>query len=258
MLFLCSMQAISKNQIKYIRSLSQIKFRKEYRAYIVEGLKNAAEWLQQGADIEYIVALQAWFDQNTELLKAYDLRKYLVATEEDFEKISGFKTPNQVLLVAKMPQQKGTIEETGKATWTLMLDKVQDPGNLGTIIRTADWFGVKTIICSPDCVEQFNPKVIQSTMGSLLRVNCIYTDLVAFLQARPEIPSYAAILGGTSLDAQKKYAPGLIIMGNESKGISEEVKAMVQHRLTIDRIGPDAESLNVAVATGIFCHTLIK
>ena len=258
MLFLCFMQAISKNQIKYIRSLSQIKFRKAHQAYIVEGLKNAAEWLQQGADLEYIVALQAWFDQNTELFKAYDLRKCLIATEEDFEKISGFKTPNQVLLVAKMPQQKDMIEETGRATWTLMLDKVQDPGNLGTIIRTADWFGIKTIICSPDCVEQFNPKVIQSTMGSLLRVHCVYTDLAVFLQGRPETPSYAAILGGNTLNAAQKYAPGFIIMGNESKGISEEVKALVQHQLTIDRIGPDAESLNVAVATGIFCHTLIK
>lgn len=252
------MQAISKNQIKYIRSLSQIKFRKEYRAYIVEGLKNAAEWLQQGADIEYIVALQPWFDQHTDLIKAYDTKQLLVATGEDFEKISGFKTPNQVLLIARMPQQKEIIPPIENGTWALMLDKVQDPGNLGTIIRTADWFGIKTVICSPDCVEQFNPKVIQSTMGSLLRVNCIYTDLVSFLESNPELPSYAAILGGTSLDARKQYAPGLIVMGNESKGISEAVKALVQHKLTIDRICPDAESLNVAVATGIFCHTLIQ
>lgn len=252
------MQAISKNQIKYIRSLSQIKFRKEHRAYIVEGIKNAAEWLQQKADIEYIIALPSWFENNLELIKVYNSQQCLVATEEDFEKISGFKTPNQVLLIVKMPQQKEMIPELEKGTWTLMLDKVQDPGNLGTIIRTADWFGIKTIICSPDCVEQYNPKVIQSTMGSLLRVNCVYTDLVSFLQARSALPSYAAMLGGTSLDAQTKYTPGLIIMGNESKGISEEVKAMVQHRLSIERIGPDAESLNVAVATGIFCHTLIK
>jgi len=258
MLFLCLMQAISKNQIKYIRSLSQIKFRKEYRAYIVEGIKNAAEWLQQGAAIEYIVALQPWFEQNTELFKAYSTKQCLIATEEDFEKISGFKTPNQVLLIVKMPQVKELLIEAGNKQWILMLDKIQDPGNLGTIIRTADWFGIKTIICSPDCVEQYNPKVIQSTMGSLLRVNCVYTDLVSFLQTKPELPSYAAMLGGTSLDGQTKYAPGLIIMGNESKGISEEVKALVKHKLTIDRIGPDAESLNVAVATGIFCHTLIK
>lgn len=252
------MQVLSKNQIKYIRSLSQIKFRKEHRAYIVEGIKNAAEWLQQKADIEYIIALPSWFENNLELIKAYRSQQCLIATEEDFEKISGFKTPNQVLLIAKMPQQKETIELAAKGAWILMLDKVQDPGNLGTIIRTADWFGIKTIICSPDCVEQFNPKVIQSTMGSLLRVNCIYTDLVPFLQSRPELPSYAAMLGGASLDATKQYAPGLIIMGNESKGISEEVKALVQQQLTIDRIGQEAESLNVAVATGIFCHTLIK
>lgn len=252
------MQAISKNQIKYIRSLSQIKFRKACQAYIVEGLKNAAEWLRQEAALEYIVAMPSWFDQHAELIKAYESTQCLIATEADFEKISGFKTPNQVLLIAKMPQQKETVPEMETGTWALMLDKVQDPGNLGTIIRTADWFGIKTIICSPDCVEQFNPKVIQSTMGSLLRVDCIYTDLVTFLQSRPGLPSYAALLGGTSLNPTQKYAPGLIIMGNESKGISEEVKALVQHKLTIDRVGPDAESLNVAVATGIFCHTLIR
>lgn len=251
------MQAISKNQIKYIRSLSQIKFRKAHQSYIVEGLKNAAEWLQQKADIEFIVGLATWFEENSELIKQYTAAQCLVATEEDFEKISGFKTPNQILLVARMPEQ-AELANIKPDEWVLMLDKVQDPGNLGTIIRTADWFGIKTIVCSPDCVEQFNPKVIQSTMGSLLRVNCVYTDLVALLASKPETPSYAAVLGGNQLDAAQAYTPGFIIMGNESKGISEAVKARVQHQLTIARIGAAAESLNVAVATGIFCHALIS
>lgn len=250
------MQSISKNQIKYIRSLSQIKFRKEHRRYIVEGLKNAEEWLQQNADVEYIVALPEWLQSNTTLIQHYDAKKCLIASEEDFEKISGLKTPNQILLVVEMPEISG-LENLDINNWTLVLDKVQDPGNLGTIIRTADWFGIKNIICSPDCVEQYNPKVIQSTMGSFLRVNCIYTDLIKVLKNNPSKPSYAAVLGGAPLNTKTKYEPGFIIMGNESKGISEIVQTLVQHRLTIPKIG-NAESLNVSVATGIFCHALIS
>lgn len=250
------MQAISKNQIKYIRSLSQIKFRKEHQSYIVEGVKNAAEWLQQKAAIEFIVGTADWLQSNTELIRHYERKRCLIATETDFEKISGFATPNQVLLVAKMGQPD-RIEHISKNEWTFMLDKVQDPGNLGTIIRTADWFGIRNIICSPDCVEQYNPKVIQSTMGSLLRVNCSYTDLTPFLEQNPAIPSYAAVLGGSDLDIQEKYPPGLIILGNESKGISAPVQALVRHRLTIPKMGA-AESLNVSVAAGIFCFALIS
>lgn len=249
------MQAISKNQVKYIRSLSQIKFRKEHQRYIVEGIKNATEWLQQKAEIEYIVAIAEWLQNNIELIRYYESKKCLVATDDDLEKISGLATPNQVLLVVKMPEVLPS-EKIDLPGWTLVLDKVQDPGNLGTIIRTADWFGIKNIICSPDCVEQYNPKVIQSTMGSLLRVNCIYTDLIPFLERNPAIPSYAAVLGGSDLNIQEKYPPGFIILGNESKGISQAVQIMVQHRLTIPKTGA-AESLNVSVAAGIFCFALI-
>ncbi len=249
------MQTISKNQIKHIRSLSQLKFRKEHRSYIVEGIKNASEWLQQKADIDWIVGTEDWLQSNLELIKHYDSTKCLLATDIDFEKISGFKTPNQVLLVVKMPDAIA-IDKIEKGAWTLVLDKVQDPGNMGTIIRTADWFGIKNIICSIDCVEQYNPKVIQSTMGSLLRVNCSYVDLIPFLENNQETPSYAAVLGGSALDANLKHEPGFIIMGNESKGISDAVQALVRHKITIPKIG-HAESLNVSVAAGIFCFALI-
>jgi TrmH family RNA methyltransferase len=250
------MQAISKNQIKYIRSLAQIKFRKECQCYVVEGVKNAEEWLVQKADVQFIVATEAWLNEHTNLLADYSTEKILSATDIDFEKISGFKTPNQVLLVVHMPANE-QAEAVPKNDWLLVLDRVQDPGNLGTIIRTADWFGIKHIYCSPETVEQYNPKVIQSTMGSLLRVTCHYTDLNALLQNNTAIPSYAAVLGGAALEKTNKYEPGFIIMGNESKGISPEIQKLVQHKLTIPQMG-NAESLNVGVAAGIFCFALIQ
>lgn len=248
-------EKISKNQIKYVRSLSILKYRKEHQCYIVEGRKNAEEWLRQGASIEMVIGLPEWFDENKTLHKGLPQNKLFLADEIDFEKISTLKTPNQVMLVVKVSPQE-SIDELQVQSWMLILDKVQDPGNLGTIIRTADWFGIKTIICSEDTVEWHNPKVIQSTMGSLLRVKGYYTDLTRFLTNQAAIPSYAAVLGGSSLEEITIAEPGFIIMGNESKGISPEVQNLVKNKLTIPRIG-DAESLNVAVATGIFCHALI-
>ncbi|WP_158605905.1 RNA methyltransferase [Taibaiella sp. KBW10] len=246
---------ISKNQLKYIRSLSQQKFRKEHQTYIVEGIKNAAEWLMAKADIEYIVALESWYTENMPLYTHLERAKILIATEADFEKISGFKTPNQVLLTAHMPKIQPAADF--KDQWTLVLDKVQDPGNMGTIIRTADWFGIKQIVCSPDCVEIYNPKVIQSTMGSVLRMQFTHTNLVSFLETHNEIASYAAILGGSPIGSLTATPKGFIIMGNESKGVSAEVQALATQGITIPRIG-NAESLNVAVATGIICNELIS
>lgn len=245
---------ISKNQIKYIRSLSQQKFRKEHRTYIVEGIKNAAEWLYAEADIEYLAATEDWLKENLNLYSYLRPEQVLIATEADFEKISGFKTPNQVLLTVRMPQVQPQADFRDQ--WTLVLDKVQDPGNMGTIIRTADWFGIRQIVCSPDCVEIYNPKVIQSTMGSVLRMQFTHTNLTPFLEAQAGIPSYAAILEGSPISALTKIPKGFIIMGNESKGISPEVQALASQGITIPRIG-QAESLNVAVATGIICHALI-
>lgn len=250
------MQAISKNQIKFIRSLAQIKFRKEHQCYLVEGIKNAEEWLAQKAEVQFIVATEAWLNEHAALLTTYSKEKILCATDIDFEKISGFKTPNQVLLVACMPAIEATVT-VPKNEWLLVVDRVQDPGNLGTIIRTADWFGIKHIYCSQDTVEQFNPKVIQATMGSLLRVNCHYTDLKHLLQHNTAIPSYAAILGGADLKKENKFAPGFLIVGNESKGISLAIQELVQYKLTIPQVGK-AESLNVGVATGIFCFALTQ
>jgi len=245
---------ISKNQIKYIRSLSQQKFRKEHQTYVVEGIKNAAEWLMADTPVEYLVATEDWLKTNLNLYAHLDRDKILIATETDFEKISGFTTPNQVLLTIPVPETPRNTDFRNQ--WVLVLDRIQDPGNMGTIIRTADWFGIKHIVCSPECVEIYNPKVIQSTMGSLLRVTVHIQDLYIFLETHKHIPSYAAILEGIPLGQLGDAPQGFIIMGNESKGISEEVQQRATKGVTIPRIGA-AESLNVSVATGIICQALI-
>ncbi|HRP89210.1 MAG TPA: RNA methyltransferase [Edaphocola sp.] len=247
---------ISNNQIKHFRSLHQHKFRKELQQYLVEGVKNVEEWLEEDADVECVIAIKEWYATHLHLLGNIPKEKCLVIIEKDLEKLSGFKTPNQVVLVVNMPKQQ-SVKIFDDAKWIIMLDTIQDPGNLGTIIRTADWFGIQDIICSKGTAEQFNPKVIQSTMGSLLRVQCHYENLPDFLEKHSEIPIYAALLDGTPLNGLENFKPGIILMGNESNGISDEVKKLVHHRLLIPRLGK-AESLNVAVATGIFCNALIN
>lgn len=249
------MQAISKNQIKFIRSLAQLKYRREHKAYLVEGHKSALEWLAQAAPVRYIVAAGAWYAEHENALKAVPGSARLLATQQDFEKISTLKTPPEVMLVVEQQEHAESLEiEAGE--WVLMLDKVQDPGNFGTIVRTADWFGIRQIVCSPDCVEQYNPKVVQSTMGSLLRVQCHYQSLTEVLDRFSELPAYAAVLGGEPLEQLGDAPPGFIIMGNESNGISDAVQEKTSRRITISRIG-GAESLNVSVATGIICHQLL-
>lgn len=247
------MSQISKNHIKHIRSLQQQKFRKETQTYIVEGDKSVREWLTQKAQIELLVGTENWLNENFNLLKNLKATQILTATEEDLEKISGLKTANHALLVVKMNETKPIINQG----WILMLDKIQDPGNMGTIIRTADWFGIKQILLSHDCVEIYNPKVVQATMGSLLRLNFSTEDLAAYLSTSDQ-PKYAAILAGKDLKSVANNAqPGIIIMGNESKGISEAVIELASHPITIPKIG-GAESLNVAVATGIILNSLIN
>ena len=246
------MQAVTKNQLKYIKSLHQGKFRKEHKKYIVEGTKSAQEWIDQRAPIEYVVCTQEWYDQCKSTLFRINSENVLIATPEQLETISTLKTANEVLLTVAM-EQDNTWEHSG---WILMLDTVQDPGNMGTIIRTADWFGIKQIVASKDCVDIYNPKVIQATMGSLLRVKVVKTDLLSIV-TQTHLPTYAAVLGGKDLQSLENIKPGIIIMGNESQGIKPEIIRMAKHPITIGKLG-GAESLNVAVATGIICHSLIS
>lgn len=243
---------LGKSQAKYIQSLGQKKVRDEEGVFIAEGPKIVAELLASAnAKIQQLYALPAWIKANHKDCNGVEL---VEADEKDLEKISQLTTPNQVLAVIKKFEINGDVQTKG--TVTIVLDTIQDPGNLGTIIRIADWFGIGQIICSNDCADMYNSKVVQSTMGSIARVNLFYTDLVAWLQEQKDVFIYAAALEGQNVTAMKKINEGLIVIGNESKGISPSIVELVDVRITIPRKG-SAESLNAAVATGIILSHIV-
>jgi TrmH family RNA methyltransferase len=244
---------ISKSHTKYIQSLHHKKFRDVNKVFIAEGNKVVLELLQSGKfECIELFALTEWFQQNEpEIRKHYKGLLQDVAIFE-LEKITALSTPNQVLGIFK---QKEIITNNKTNGIVLVLDNIQDPGNFGTIIRTADWFGVQQIICSNNCCEMYNPKVVQSTMGSLGRVGIRYTDLPDWLKQHQHIRVFAAALSGKSITSINKINDGIIIIGNESKGISEAVFELASEKITIPKLG-DAESLNAAVATGIILSHL--
>ncbi|ODT51626.1 MAG: hypothetical protein ABS68_12310 [Niastella sp. SCN 39-18] len=245
---------LSKNTVKYIQSLQQKKLRDSYQCFIAEGPKLVTELLKGGLfTCQEIYALPQWIQLlPAGMVEIYGSRIFEV---EDFEleKISGQSTPNQVLAIFKQKQADPSPDFKNKIS--LVLDEIQDPGNLGTIIRIADWFGIQNIICSLHTTELYNPKVVQSSMASLGRVNVIYCDLAAFL-AMQKIKKYATVLAGTPLQKCTSVKEGFIVIGNEAKGIKEDLIALCDEKITISRIG-QAESLNAAVATGIILHHLV-
>lgn len=174
----------------------------------------------------------------------------------ELAKISTLQTPQGILALVYLPHQQQIDPKSLRHAFSLVLDDVQDPGNLGTIIRTADWFGIKNIICSTNTVEAYNPKTVQATMGSLCRVNITYTNLISFL-GNTQLPIFGALLDGKSIYETKWGNEGLILLGNEGHGISEKLIAKITVPVTIPRIGA-AESLNVAVSAAIFCNELTK
>jgi len=242
---------ISKSQLKYIQSLGQKKYRDEEAVFVAEGPKLVKELLQDNTVvIKHLYALSTWLEGNTNLLKKIGAT---AISEKELERISQLTTPNQVIaIIEKFKNDEPVVK--GKVS--LVLDSIQDPGNLGTIIRTADWFGLSQIICSNDCVDMYNPKVVQATMGSIARMNVFYTELPAWLKKQKEIRIYASLLEGKEVTKMNGLKEGLIIIGNESKGIHEEVLECANERITILKKGR-AESLNAAVATGIILSHLI-
>ena len=241
---------LSKNQVKYIQSLGQKKYRDEEDAFIAEGPKIVSELLDaDNCIIRHIYAIKDWIKVN-EIETQTEITEI---SESELEKISQFKTANQVLIVAS--KIKWTGEPKCKSVVSLMLDTIQDPGNMGTIIRMADWFGISQIICSLDCVDIYNSKVVQSSMGSIARVRVDYTELESWLQKNKDIKTYAAALNGKDITKMNKLSEGVIIIGNESKGIREEIINKVSDLITIPGKGK-AESLNAAVATGIILSHL--
>lgn len=242
---------LSKAQNKYIRSLSQQKYRKEHNAFVAEGDKIVREWLGSDAQIQHIVALQDWAIQyDSEIARHPEAELHIVAPHE-LEQLSELQTPNQALIVAQIPDKEILPPIDG---WCLAVDNLQDPGNMGTIIRIADWFGIKTVVCSHNSVDVYNPKVVQAAMGGHLRVSIYKTDLAAFLETTT-LPVLAAVLGGENIYKMEKPKEGVIVIGNESKGLSQGIVALATHKVTIPKQG-GAESLNAAVSAGILCALL--
>lgn len=239
-----------KSQVKYIQSLSQKKLRDEEDVFVAEGPKIINELLESAnVVLQHLYAVDEWINAQRSLPEG----KVTAITPSELERISFLHTPNGVLGIFRKPVFPGNDDYRNRVS--LMLDTIQDPGNLGTIIRCADWFGIRTVICSRESADVFNPKVVQSTMGSITRVQVVYDDLPSFLQKHREVPVYAATLQGTDLTDMKPLKEGIILIGNESKGIGEDVLALAQHRITIPRRG-EAESLNAAVAAGIILSRL--
>ncbi|MES1221076.1 MAG: RNA methyltransferase [Bacteroidota bacterium] len=242
-----------KSQVKYIQSLSQKKFRDTEGLFVAEGPKIINELLCAGnVKPHSIFALKGWIDANAAAVK----KNGSIVTEigeSELKRISFHTTPNQAIAVFYKPVfRKRNVADTV----CLVLDNIQDPGNMGTIVRTADWFGLETIICSENTVDVFGPKTIQSTMGSIGRVEVVYEKPEKLLDKHRNIPAYAATLEGENVFEMKSIKKGFIIIGNESKGISEALLKKAHHRITIPKKGK-VESLNAAVAAGIILSRLI-
>jgi len=240
---------LSKTHTKYIQTLQHKKFRDEHGLFLAEGPKVVMDLLNSRKFIcKEIFALHNWIAEQGKALST--LRDTEINVVEDFElqKISSLSTAHDVVAVFEKRKPVNDFKPDSKIT--LALDTIQDPGNLGTIIRIADWFGIENIVCSIGCADMYNAKVVQSTMGSLGRVNVVYTDLVTWLQGNNAVKIYSASLEGKDVKAFGKLKEGILIIGNEANGVSGEVMELVNEQINIPGVG-EAESLNAAVATGI-------
>ena len=230
---------LSKNQIKLITSLKQKKYRLQHGLFVVEGAKTIQEFLQSDFELDTLYTIKPF---------NIDAKKETLISEAELKRISFLKTPNKALAIFKVPRPK----PIDHSKLIVALDDVRDPGNLGTIIRLCDWFGVKDLVCSQETVDCFNPKVIQATMGSMTRVNVTYLDLEDFLkQAKP--PIYGTFMDGTNIYNKELQETGVIVLGNEANGISKNIESIVTEKLSIPRFGDlqTTESLNVATAAAI-------
>ena len=248
--------AISKNQIKFVRQLEQKKYRRREGLFVAEGTKVVGDLLAHYQP-HSVYATEEWLAKNTSSLSHLSSSVFTV-TDEELRRISFLQHPQQVLALFPLPTMAAANFSlfTNHFSLSIALDGIQDPGNLGTIIRIADWFGIEHIICSEDTADAWNPKVIQATMGSIARVNIIYINLSDFIDTLPpDYPVYGTLLDGDNIYTQPLTPHGLIVMGNEGNGISPEIRQKINRRLFIPSYRTDdtAESLNVAIATAITC-----
>ena len=246
---------ISKAKIKYIHSLELKKNRKAEGVFVAEGPKVVGDLLAT-TPAKLIIATSSWMQSN----HTKTTGEVIEVTEEELRKVSFLQHPQQVLAVFPQTPPRSINLSSMDTQLAIALDGVQDPGNLGTIIRIADWFGIEYIYCSQDTADVYNPKVVQATMGSIARVHVIYTDLAELVDSLPEgTPVYGTLLDGEDIYEQELINHGLIIMGNEGNGISQEIAAKVTHRLLIPNYPKGratTDSLNVAIATAITCSEI--
>jgi TrmH family RNA methyltransferase len=244
---------LSKSQIGFIKSLHQKKYRKEHGIFIIEGIKSIVEFIPSDYEIHSVYFLP----QYQPLLPKLPANiKLFEVTSAELEKISTLQAPQGILALVNIPQTTAIDLNTLRNKFSLVLDGVQDPGNLGTIIRTADWFGIEHVICSSNTVEVYNPKTVQATMGSLCRVKVSYQDLPDLIK-EAGIPVFGAMLNGSSLYETQWGNEGLVILGNEGQGVSPEIVDLISRPVTIPRVG-HGESLNVAVSAAIFCADISR
>lgn len=235
---------LSKKLVKDIQSLGRKKHREETGLFVAEGPKTVLELLDLiPGQIETIVGSEEWLADHRSKLQSFPV---ISVPQKELEKITQLQTPNEVLIVAR---QLRTIRPVTSEGIVLFLDRIQDPGNLGTLIRIADWFGLKHIVCTEGCADIYNPKVIQSTMASIARVNVWYDNEASWLDD-VTVPLIAATMKGRSVYERGKISSGVIMIGNESKGLDEVYIAKATEKISIPRLG-GAESLNAAVAAGI-------
>lgn len=232
---------LSKSQIKLIKSLSQKKFRNTHGFFVVEGIKGIREFLNSDFELVSIYSTGERFEVQEGLFNLID--------ERELKKISSLKTPQKALAVFKIPDNN-QLDFEGLI---VALDGVRDPGNLGTIIRLCDWFGIETLICSNDTVDCYNPKVVQASMGSLTRVNIKYLDLEEFLSGQTQVPVLGTMLEGRDVYSSSLPNRAIVVLGNEANGISKEIGLLLDDKITIPQFGKvqETESLNVATATAI-------
>ncbi|MCD7848816.1 MAG: RNA methyltransferase [Parabacteroides sp.] len=243
---------LSKGKLKYIHSLEMKKYRNELNAFVAEGNKLAADMLH-AFECELVLAKPSWMATQGDI----PAKELLEADDDDIRKASFLKTPQDVLAVFKRPAWS-LAEADPAASLVLALDGIQDPGNLGTIIRLADWFGIEHIVCSPDTADVFSPKTVQATMGALAHVKVHYTDLAIYLKAQAEkkIPLFGTFLDGENMYTKELSANGIIVMGNEGNGIRPEIEDLIDQKLYIPSFPAEretSESLNVAIATAVIC-----
>lgn len=232
---------LSKNQLKLITSLSQKKYRQKHNLFVAEGVKVVNELLSSSLKLHQLFATSDFLVDNF-------VDELQVISESELRKISSLKSPNKVLGIFEIPEHKNINKEG----LILALDDINDPGNLGTIIRLCDWFGIDHLICSNNTVDCYNPKVVQASMGSLTRVSIVYLDLYDYLSSS-ELPVFIADMDGENIYKTELPANGILVMGNEANGISESIRKFVANKISIPRFGKlqAIESLNVATATAI-------